>query len=291
MGDFVLSELIRHGHGLRLLSLPKGPLPLHCMGTGAGFERRFNEAYSWEGTKRGAVPFALIQHTIAGRGELDFEGTRHRLEPGDTMLLSLPHRHRYWLAQGESWEYFWITLNGREALRVARAVLDAQGPVLRPGREAIDRLAASCLTLMQGDVPIGEASAAAYAGIMAVHDGALGGAAEASSLPAALLRVQRHIEQNLSDSLGVERLAAVAQLSRAHFVRLFTASVGMAPSSYVLEQRMARAERLLIATDSSVAEIAATCGFPNANYFGKAFRRKRGTTPSAFRATAMRGEM
>jgi len=287
----VLSELIQHGHGLRLLHLPKGPLPLHCMATGAGFERRFNEAYSWEGTTRGAAPFALIQHTIAGRGELDFEGTQHRLGPGDTMLLSLPHRHRYWLASGQSWEYFWITLNGREALRVARAVLDAQGPVLRPGREAIDRLAASCLTLMRSEVPIGAASAAAYAGIMAMHDGALGGPVEASSAPAALLRVQRHIEQNLAANLGVDRLAAVAQLSRAHFVRLFTASVGVAPSSYVLEQRMARAERLLIATDSNVADIAATCGFGDANYFGKAFRRTRGVTPSAFRANALRGEM
>ena len=89
-GDFVLSALIEHGHGLHLLQLPRGPLRLHCMGTGAGFERRFNEAYSWEGLKRGSAPFALIQHTIAGRGELNFGGTRHTLLAGDTMLLSEP---------------------------------------------------------------------------------------------------------------------------------------------------------------------------------------------------------
>lgn len=290
-GNFVLSQLIEHGHGLRMIDPPKGTLALHCMARGVGFERRFNEAYSWEGMKRGTQPFALIQHTIAGRGELDFEGTRHALGPGDTMLLTFPHRNRYWLAPGQSWEYFWITLSGREALRIARAVIDARGPVLRPSSEAVDRLAASCLALIEGEVPSGAASAAAYAGIMAVHDGAIGSdEAEASTMPAAVLRVMSFVEQNVAGNLGVERLARVAQVSRAHFVRLFTAATGVAPSDYVFEQRMQRAERLLIATDSGVGEIAATCGFADGNYFAKAFRRSRGTTPSAFRASVHRGE-
>lgn len=289
-GNFVLSDLIEHGHGLRLIELPKGPLALHCMARGAGFERRFNEAYSWEGLKRGAAPFAVIQHTIAGRGDLDFEGTHHALMPGDTMLLTFPHRNRYWLAQGQSWEYFWITLNGREALRIARAVIDARGPVLRPGAEAIDRLARSCLTLLEGEVPTGAASAAAYAGIMAVHDGALGDQVpDASTAPAAVLRVQGFVEQNLAGNLSVERLARVAQVSRAHFVRLFASATGQSPSAYVFAERMQRAERLLIATDSSVGEIALSCGFADANYFAKAFRRAHDATPSAFRASAHRG--
>ncbi|HEY9009936.1 MAG TPA: AraC family transcriptional regulator [Devosia sp.] len=286
----MLSALIEHGHGLRLLELPRGPLTLHCMARGAGFERRFNEAYSWEGLKRGAQPFALIQHTVTGRGELDFEGTHHALEVGDTMLLTFPHRNRYWLAPGRSWEYFWITLTGREALRIARAVIDANGPVIRPGSEAIDRLAASCLALLEGEIPSGAASAAAYAGIMAVHDGARGDEIpDASNAPAAVLRVQRFVAQNLAGNLGIERLARVAQVSRAHFVRLFTTATGIAPSDYVFAERMQRAERLLIATDSGIGEIAASCGFADANYFAKAFRRAHGTTPSEFRASAHRG--
>lgn len=286
----MLSDLIRHGHGLRLLSLERGPIPLHCMASGAGFEARFNEAYSWEGTKRGSAPFALVQHTIAGRGELDFDGTRHTLGPGDTMLLSLPHRHRYWLAPGQSWEYFWITLNGREALRIVRAVLDARGPVFRPGDTAVDRLARSCLTLLRSETPSGEASAAAYSGLMAMLDGALAETSPTSTAPAAILRTQRYIEQNLAANLAVERLAGIAGASRAHFVRQFTAATGQAPSAYVFAERMARAERLLIATDSNVADIAAACGFADANYFAKAFRRAHDLTPTAFRAAAHRGE-
>ena len=287
----MLSELIEHGHALRMTDPPKGALPLHCMARGAGFERRFNEAYSWEGMKRGSQPFALIQHTIAGRGELDFEGTHHALVPGDTMLLTFPHRNHYWLAAGQSWEYFWITLNGREALRIARAVIDANGPVLRPGNDVVDRLATGCLSLLGTDLPTGLASSSAYAAIMAVHDGTTTGSDAASfDAPVAIQRVLSHIDRNLAANLSVDRLAGIAQMSRAHFVRLFTATVGSSPSVHVFSQRIERAERLLIATDSGIGEIAAACGFADGNYFAKAFRRARGTTPGEFRAAAHRGE-
>jgi AraC-like DNA-binding protein len=254
------------------------------MATGAGYERRANETYSWEGLKRGAAPFIVLQHTIAGRGELDFEGVHHALTAGDTMLLSFPHPHRYWLAQQRSWEYFWIGFNGRDALRIARAVIDTKGPVLRLPDESIDRLAAACLAFVSRDMPLGETSAEAYAAMMALHDGVFGDTSSTSvETPAPIQRAQAFVEQNLAGNLGVERLARAAQLSRAHFVRLFAASVGMAPSAYVFEKRMQRAERLLLATDATIAEVAANCGFAEGNYFAKAFRRANGVSPSEFR--------
>ena len=285
----MLSQLIDHGHGLRMITPPKGALPFHCMARGVGYERRFNEVYSWEGLKRGTQPFALIQHTVDGRGELDFEGIHHALGPGDTMLLTFPHRNRYWLAPGRSWEYFWITLSGREAFRIARALIDANGPVIRPGPDAIDRLAANCLSLLAADVPSGTASSAAYGSIMAVHDGITMAEPETADAPLAIQRVLAHVERNLGARLDVDRLAGIAQLSRAHFVRLFTASVGCAPAPYVFARRMERAERLLIATDSGIGDIAAACGFSDGNYFAKAFRRSHGMTPGAYRASTHRG--
>ena len=155
----MLSDLIAHGPVVRTLRRLRGPLELICTATGAGYERRANETYSWEGLKRGA--FAVIQHTIAGRGELDYSGTHHALLPGDTMLLSFPHANRYWLDPGQSWEYFWIGIQGREGLRVARAILETSGPVLRPGPAAVDRLADACVALATRDLQVGEASAAA----------------------------------------------------------------------------------------------------------------------------------
>jgi AraC-like DNA-binding protein len=74
-------------------------------------------------------------------------------------------------------------------------------------------------------------------------------------------------------------------MSRAHFVRQFTATTGHPPSDYVLARRLERVERLLLATELTVAEIAGVTGFADGNYLAKVFRRERGMSPRACRAT------
>lgn len=281
----MLSDLIAHGHFVRMVDLPRGRLGFHAMAIGAGFEKRQNELYSWEGLKRGSSHFLLIQHTLAGRGELDFAGARYILEPGMTMVLSAPHRHRYWLDRGRSWEYFWIGVNGSEALRIGRSVLDLHGPVIRLAPQAIDRIADACRLIMDEDgLTVGAASSAAYAAVTALYDGmVLGKASADAELPPAIQRAKALIDADVAAPLGVDRLAAVARLSRAHFVRVFTTALGVSPSSYVQDRRLDRAARLLHATDLPVSDIAAATGFASANYFAKAFRRHHGVSPSDFR--------
>ena len=279
----MLQDLLSHGPVVRLLKPPKSRVDLHCMAMGAGYERRANETYDWEGSKRGA--FAVLQHTISGRGELDYEGAPHRLGPGDTMVLSFPHPNRYWLAPGQSWEYFWIGVQGIEALRIVRAVIDANGPVVRLGAPAVDQLADACLALTDEALPAPRASAAAYSAVMTLYEGVfeIAGAGE-SDVSAPIARAIGYIQQNPAGGLGIERLAAVAQLSRAHFVRRFTEEAGVPPSTYVFGLRMRLVERLLVATDATIGSIATSTGFADGNYLAKAFRRASGLSPGEFRS-------
>ena len=256
------------------------------MAVGAGYERRENETYSWEGRRR--RPFSVIQHTLAGRGELDYAGARFALTPGDTMVLNFPHANRYWLAPGQTWEYFWIGVNGREALRVTRSVIDTSGPVLRLNAGSIDRLADVCRTLISREVQVGEASSLAYAAVMSLHDGqSRTDDAAIDELPGTIRRTLTYIEQHLAERLDVERLSEISGHSRAHFVRIFTRSVGQSPTSYVANQRLRLAQRLLTATDATILEVAAACGFADGNYFAKVFRRMTGSTPTAFRSNRL----
>ena len=282
----MLKSLTDHGHDVRVLNLPKANVPLHCMAVSAGYEQRRNEVYSWDGLKRGTSPFLVIQHTLAGEGRLDFAGRIYRLLPGQTMVLTMPHAHRYWLERGGHWDYFWLVLNGREALRLAREIIDAKGPVLSPLPALVDRLAAACLTLVETpEISAGHASAAGYGAMAALHDAAFGTlASPAASLPPAIARAVALVEADLTANLQVDRLADIAEMSRAHFVRQFSAVMGMAPSDFVLERRLERIERLLLATDMTVVAIARAVGFADANYLAKAFRRRRGVAPLEYRA-------
>ncbi|MBX9454670.1 MAG: AraC family transcriptional regulator [Rhizobium sp.] len=259
------------------------------MPTSAGHEVRTSPDYEWDGRDRGRTPFTILQHTTSGAGNLRYDNRSHRLEPGDTMALIVPHNHRYWLEPGGRWEFFWLSMNGEEALRIHRDVIAAAGPVLRLAPGTIERLAGSCLRLVDGEATsAGRASAIAYDAMMALHDDVFGALPAPEELRGAMRPVTAHIEANLGRALPVSELARVAGMSRAHFSRLFAASEGMPPAEYVLERRLESAARLLArGAAQPVKEIAILTGFADPNYFAKAFRRRYGLSPTEFRTTGM----
>lgn len=288
-GKFVLDALTSRGSVMTTISLPRGRRPLHVMPTSASHEVRTGRDYDWDGRQRGRTPFTILQHTIAGAGNLRYENRSYRLEPGDTMALIVPHNHRYWLEAGGRWEFFWLSMNGEEALRIHRDVMDAAGPVLRLAPETIERLATNCLRLVDGEATTaGRASSIAYDAAMALHDDVFGAHPAPDERRGAMRPVTAHIEANLGRPMPVEELARVAGMSRAHFSRVFAASEGIPPAEYVIERRLENAARLLArGAGQSVKEIAILTGFADPNYFAKAFRRHYGLSPTEFRTTGM----
>ncbi|HTJ95265.1 MAG TPA: AraC family transcriptional regulator [Pararobbsia sp.] len=261
------------------------------MPTSTGYEIAEGPGYDWDGRRRGSVPFSVIQYCIAGEGRLQYERHSYRVRPGETMLVVIPHAHRYWVDEGGQWEFFWIAMTGREALRLHQAILTAVGPVFRLTSATIDHLAQCCLAL--GDVGLegpGRASALAYMATMALYDDVLGPhEAQSGGRPAhrPTERVVAHIRQHLGRELDVQSLADFAGLSRAHFTRIFTACEGSSPAEFVLLERMRLAARLLTSSTLSVKVIATHCGIDDPNYFAKVFRRTYGISPSQFRSTGM----
>ncbi|MFZ5896950.1 MAG: helix-turn-helix domain-containing protein [Myxococcota bacterium] len=99
-------------------------------------------------------------------------------------------------------------------------------------------------------------------------------------------RVVRAIEimrQRLGERLEVSKLARAVGLSRAVFARRFVAATGFSPHRFLNTLRIEHAARLLIETDSSLAEVAARVGYASEFAFSRAFKRERGIAPSIYR--------
>ncbi len=289
MGNSVLKSMIDAGPMMRTVSLPRGRHSLHTMPTSTGYEVRTDATYNWDGRKRGQTPFTVLQHTMSGAGNLRYENTNHRVLPGQTLLVMVPHNHRYWLEPGGRWEFFWISMNGEEALRIHKAILAATGPILTLTQDTVEHLADCSQRLMSGgaDTP-GRASAIAYEAAMALYDDVFGSHPALSAEYRIMQHVIDYIHNHLDQPLPVARLATVSGLSRAHFSRIFAASEGMPPAEYVLHRRLQRAAKLLTTgPDVSIKEISTMCGFDEQNYFSKVFRRHFGASPTEFRTTGM----
>ena len=289
MGDSVLRELIEAGPVMKTVSLPRGRHRLHTMPTSTGYEVRSDPSYNWDGRKRGQTPFTVVQHTLGGAGNLRYENRTYRLAPGETLVLLVPHNHRYWVEAGGRWEFFWISMNGEEALRIHRAIVAIAGPVLKLQPATIEHLADCSLRLISGggERP-GSASAIAYEAAMALYDDVFGSHPLFGQEYRAMEHVITHIHQNLDKPLPVEDLARISGLSRSHFSRVFAASEGVPPAEFVLRKRLQRATKLLTkAAELSVKEVSSMSGFEDPNYFAKVFRRHFGASPTEFRTTGM----
>ncbi|MCF3641060.1 AraC family transcriptional regulator [Rhizobium sp. TRM95111] len=289
MGNSVLQKLIATGPAMKTVSLPRGRQRLHTMPTSTGYEIRTDASYDWDGRRRGQTPFTVLQHTLGGAGNLRYENRTYRLKPGETLLLLVPHNHRYWLEDGGRWEFFWISMNGEEALRIHRGILAMAGPVLKLKPETVEHLADCSLRLISGggETP-GRASAIAYEAAMVLYDDVFGSHPVLGQEYRAMQHVISHIAQNLDKPLPVEELARVSGLSRSHFSRVFAATEGVPPAEFVLRKRLQRATKLLTkAGNLSVKEVSSMSGFEEPNYFAKVFRRHFGASPTEFRTTGM----
>src|SRR4249919_580000 len=175
MGNSVLSRLASLSPVMKTVSLPRGRYRLHTMPTSTGYEVRSEPTYDWNGRRRGQTPFTVLQHTVAGVGNLQYERRRYRVRPGETMLVIVPHNHRYWVEEGGRWEFFWISMSGQEAVRIHRVIQASTGPVLKLRPDTVEHVAACCLRLIrgEGETP-GSASAIAYEAVATVYDDVFG---------------------------------------------------------------------------------------------------------------------
>ena len=99
-----------------------------------------------------------------------------------------------------------------------------------------------------------------------------------------LLRAKDLADARYSEPLGVDDMAAVAGLSRAHFSREFRREFGESPHQYLLTRRLERAAALLRATDRTVADVCFSVGLSSVGSFTSSFTRTFGISPTAYRA-------
>lgn len=98
-----------------------------------------------------------------------------------------------------------------------------------------------------------------------------------------LRRAVEYVEVHLADAVSLADMAASAGLSRMHFAAQFRTATGLRPHEYLLRERIARAERLLVSSSESLAEIALDVGFQTQSHFTTVFKRFTGQTPYRWR--------
>jgi AraC-like DNA-binding protein len=102
-------------------------------------------------------------------------------------------------------------------------------------------------------------------------------------LLAHLRRARDHIDRHYAAPLDLDRLAAVARVSKAHFARNFEAAYGETPIRYLTRRRIERAQDLLRTANLTVTEVCMAVGFASLGSFSARFTDLVGESPTAYR--------
>src|SRR5437660_7092654 len=99
-----------------------------------------------------------------------------------------------------------------------------------------------------------------------------------------MLGARDAIDRAYAEPLDVPGLAAVANVSEAHFIRTFKSIFGETPHRYLQRRRVERAMFLLRETQRPVTDVCLDVGFGSLGTFSRTFREIVGVNPTDYRA-------
>ena len=107
---------------------------------------------------------------------------------------------------------------------------------------------------------------------------------QASDMPRLITSTLAYLETHMDRNLGRDEVARRMGVSPGHFSLLLKERTGRSYGELLREVRVRRACAMLAETESTLAEIAAACGFCDQSYFTHVFKDMRGMTPKQYRS-------
>jgi AraC-like DNA-binding protein len=255
---------------------------------------------SWPAFEQDGRPHRLEFHDLLlvtrGRGVLDIDGVRHRVEPG-VIVATLPGQVRRWHRGGVDGACVFFTEDF-----VSRAFADPRfleqfvcfrhdrpSPAFRPGRPGVaDYL--RHFHVMRREIArlprdVSHKLRAVLYDLLVGLDRAY--RRRMPRMPPApdrlIARFREDVEAGFRSHLKVAEYARQLGLTPGHLTVRCRAGLGRSASRVIRDRLVLEARRQLLYTDTPVASIAEALGFADPSYFTRFFTRETGRSPSAFR--------
>jgi AraC-like DNA-binding protein len=220
--------------------------------------------------------------TLEGVQSFDYRGSTRHSRPGQLVILHPDEVHDGRSGDDGAFRY-------RTAYIAPAAIQGALGgqalPFVAGGLSNDARLHRPIMALLEDcERPLGELETADILydlafGLLAVSgDG--GRIARANRVAAE--RARDYIDAHVACSFSLTDLECITGHDRWQLSRDFRCLFGTSPYRYLIQRRIDKARRLLLA-GRSAAEAASRCGFADQSHFGRLFKKSVGLTPQAWR--------
>jgi AraC-like DNA-binding protein len=98
-----------------------------------------------------------------------------------------------------------------------------------------------------------------------------------------IIKILRHIRENINREITIEELASVCYLSKDHFIRLFKRENNCTPLQYINQKKIEKAQLMLTIGGKSIKDIAFSLSFNEISYFHRLFKKITGKSPHQYK--------
>ena len=101
--------------------------------------------------------------------------------------------------------------------------------------------------------------------------------------PSYVKRAEKFIHENYASGIGVTEVACAVGVSKFHLSREFHRCTGITIARAIADVRFERSKALLADGAMNVTQVAEAVGFGSVQAMIRMYRKRLGTTPSAYR--------
>jgi AraC-like DNA-binding protein len=261
------------------------------LGTGAdGIERieAFFHGYAYDPHRHDTYAFGL---TLSGVQSFDYRGARRDSLCGHAIVIHPDEIHNGRSGIAEGFRYRMIYVEPR-LIREAMGEAGRSLPFI-PAAVSQDARLVSAITgaLRDLDAPLEALGlddiVVPLADALAAIDSSAARMRRQRLDRPALERARDYLDGHLEAPVASEELERLTGLDRFTLARQFRTTFGTSPYNYLVMRRLGRA-RSLLTLGTSLAEVAAACGFADQSHLTRQFHRAYGITPGRWRSLQQR---
>ena len=228
----------------------------------------------------------LVVLVLSGSGTLMYQDTSYPLRKGSCFFIDcmVPYYHQS--SSSDPWELIWVHFNGSSSQHYYQYFSSKSAPAFFPGsfpelREAFARL----LEINENSDLSAEISSSQLIvdiltllllDITELHE-------ENHPGHQKIAQVRHYLNEHFTEKFSLEDLSQRFYISKFHLSREFRALYGITLNHYVIARRINLAKKLLRFSDYTLEETAHSCGFYDASYLNRQFKKSEGISASDFR--------
>ncbi|MDD3204228.1 MAG: AraC family transcriptional regulator [Lachnospiraceae bacterium] len=223
----------------------------------------------------------------SGRGTLVYEKEVHNLETGDCVWIDCRKQYAHESSVTEPWNLTWVHFNGNQADYYYQYFL-TQGChfIFKPyDLSFFTNCIADIYRTQKEEKALMELETNQYLTDLITYcfQANKQEDTEMTSISNKLQQVREYIEAHAIEKLSLDQLSEQFFISKYHLSREYKNRYGITIGTALNSKRIAMAKSQLRFSTDPIEQICMACGFQDAAYFIKVFKKAEGMTPLEYR--------